>query len=89
MDAQTDHFQIKGFMFKSAVSRNEVDVNAHVEPDQDLVVEFGSRSPLKAGEPVDIDLFQGGTHGIMELNVERIHWRTLACGLLPWQWVNF
>ena len=73
MDAQTDHFQIKGFIFKSSVGGDDMDVNTHVEPDQNLVVEFGSRAPVETGEPVDIDLFQCGAHEIMELDVERIH----------------
>ncbi len=71
MDAQTDHFQIKGFIFKSAVGGDDMHVNTHVEPDQNLVVEFGSRAPVETGGAVDIDLFQCGAHEIMELDVEQ------------------
>ena len=55
MDAQPDHVQIEDFVLEAVVGGDDVDVNVHVFPDQDLVVEFGSRSAVEAGEAVDID----------------------------------
>lgn len=55
MDAQPDHVQIEDFVLEAVVGGDDVDVNVHVFPDQDLVVEFGSRSTVEAGEAVDID----------------------------------
>ena len=55
MDAQPDHVQVEGFVLEAVVGGDDMDVNVHVFPDQNLVVEFGSGSAVEAGEAVNID----------------------------------
>ena len=47
------HFGIKGLPLVAVAVRNEVDFDAHGEPDFDLVVEFGGCAAVETRKTVD------------------------------------
>ena len=57
-DSPGEHFPVHGVVGRDAAGGDEMDFHSHVEPEDDLMVEFRSGSTVESGESVDVEFFE-------------------------------
>ena len=62
MDTVTNHVEVQTLILRPAVCRDEVHIHPHLQPKDDLVMKFRTRTAITAGESIDKNTFQRRSH---------------------------
>ncbi len=63
-DAPLLHLWKQRLVPESVIGWNEMNLNSQVQPGDDLMMQLGSRTSIKAREPVNVESWNGKGHGV-------------------------